>query len=75
MKQGIAAAAILSIGALGASPASAWVPDLGNPDKDIAKAQKFLLKLQKDNYKQGIKYVACVVKATAKCSYKFESAG
>jgi len=75
MKQGIAAAAILSIGALGASPASAWVAELGNPDKDIAKAQKFLLKLQKDNYKQGIKYVACVVKATAKCSYKFESAG
>jgi hypothetical protein len=75
MKQGIAAAAVLSISALGAAPANAWIADLSNPDKDIAKAEKFLLKLQKDNYKQGIKYVACVVKATSKCSYKFESAG
>ena len=74
MRQGIAAAAVLSISALGAAPASAWYPDYPiNPDKDIAKAQKFLRNLQKDNYKQGIKYVACVVKATNKCSYKFES--
>ena len=76
MRQGIAAAAVLSISALGAAPASAWYPDYPiNPDKDIAKAQKFLRNLQKDNYKQGIKYVACVVKATNKCSYKFESPG
>ena len=75
MRQGIAAAAVLSVSALGAGPANAWVADINNADKDIAKEQKSLLKLQRDVYKQGIKNVACVVKATSKCSYKFESAG
>ena len=73
VKRGIVAATVVAMGSLSVGTANAWIGDTGNPDKDLAKEEKALLKLQKDAYKQGVKYIDCVVKATNKCSYKYET--
>lgn len=62
-------AALIVLG-LCAAPASAWVPDTGNADKAIAKAEKASFKQLTDIQKQQAKLVKCYVQAAAKCEYK-----